>query len=197
MATRLVINGREVYRSQDARKRDRLFDIAAVARHDEQFGPGQFAPNDCPCGCGGSIIHDVPVPIPADSPQSPFREGALFFDPDDNMHFRVMRRERMRPEDGWMSTDFWLDHWRGARYEDLLQMCRDGLLVPGMFIGSGVKRFMCPDERRALGFKVKSHYRNVETLGQEFSARVRSARETDRTRRKIEENRFTFGRRRP
>jgi len=76
----------------------------------------------------------------------PFRQGEVVYDIDDNLHFHQLTAAQMPARDSWAPAEFWLERWKGSRYQDLLLLCEAGLIVPGKLVGSGLKRFKCKHE---------------------------------------------------
>lgn len=90
------------------------------------------------------------TPVPADSPQSPFREGRAYEDPDEpGVVYRIIRN--MNPLEGWASTEWWQERLR-TTHANLLKLVPRGLLDAAMHEGSRAKRYRCRDEHTAREF---------------------------------------------
>ncbi len=89
------------------------------------------------------------TPIPPDSPDSPFRVGAPYYDEHEDIHYRVL--QRINVAEGWGTAAFWLKRW-GCYFPELLKLVRMGWLDAAFEAGSAVKRYRCRDEVRVLAW---------------------------------------------
>jgi hypothetical protein len=85
------------------------------------------------------------TPIPADSPDSPFRAGEPYHDEAEDVVYRIV--SRINVAEGWGTASFWMQRWH-CYYVDLLGFVRKGWLDAAIEEGSAVKRFRCRDELR-------------------------------------------------
>jgi len=85
------------------------------------------------------------TPIPADSPDSPFRAGEPYEDEAEDVVYRVV--SRLNIAEGWGTAAFWVRRW-SCSYVDLLSYVRMGWVDAAIEEGSSVKRFRCRDELR-------------------------------------------------
>lgn len=84
-------------------------------------------------------------PVPPESPESPFREGVAWTDPQDGITYRVVAPGRLKPEEGWGAAEFWMARY-GCLYEDLRRLVERGLLDAALEGKTVTKRFRCRDE---------------------------------------------------
>lgn len=126
MPSRIVIHGRTRVASRDYR---------------------QNRPALPPRNKAGDVIEDFRV----DVNEAPFREGEAFFDVEEQIEFRVVNANRLRPADGWGTGPFWCKRWKctGKTLRDLVLR---GMLDAAMEVDSQVRRFRCRDEQRAVNW---------------------------------------------
>lgn len=160
MSTKLIIDGRSVYskgvkRSPHKRMETATFintRLGVVPMGEIREKPPTL--DDVPTDGGENVFPP--------SYLRPFREGEVVYDIDDNLHFHMLPASRMLPRDSWAPAEYWLNRWKGSKYEDILRLCQDGLMVPGKLLGSGLKRFRCNNERVILAHRMQFSRRRTE-----------------------------------
>ena len=102
---------------------------------------------DAPTDRDGRLI-ELGAPVPADSAESPFREGEAWTDPEDGLTYRVLGWKALDPKQGWGSLSFWLRRWKTTPGQ-IYRLVELGILDAAMEVNSALKRFRCRDEQRA------------------------------------------------
>lgn len=101
-----------------------------------------------PTKASGEPIKDFR--IEPNSPDAPFRIGSPYFDPEEQIEYRVVRPEILQPSDGWGTADFWCTRWL-ATFDFLKKMISKGWVDAAIEAGTRVRRYRCRDEQRVLG----------------------------------------------
>lgn len=126
MSSRIVWNGRTLWASRDYRP---------------------YRPMPVGRTKTGEVVS--PAPIPADSPDSPFRAGVPYTDPEDKITYRVVAKLDLR--EGWGTAAFWMARYH-VTWDVLVEWVERGWLDAAMEQGSPTKRFRCRDEGRLLAY---------------------------------------------
>lgn len=152
MPSRIVIRGQTTYST-------RGWDAARPAR---QVIPKNRA---------GEIISLEP--IPPRSPDSPFRAGVPFHDPDDDLTYRVL--DYINVAEGWGTSTFWCRRWH-CSFKQLMELARRGWLDAAID-GARTKRYRCRDEPRCMAWiaaqRAKAQQRKTDEGSGEDSSRFR------------------------
>ncbi len=108
----------------------------------------------------GEVLNGTP--IPAESPESPYREGVPFYDAEEDCTYRCIAH--INVAEGWGTASFWIRRWH-APHALLLRACRTGLLDAAID-PEGTRRYRCRDEARARAWlltqRTERHQRAVE-----------------------------------
>lgn len=137
MASRIRLHGRTYYESPGYRDIRRELDRAKKSLpRDKEGNPV-----------------DLSSVAPA-SPQSPFRAGLSYLDPEEGISYRVV--PKLDPREGWATSEFWQDRWR-LRHSDLIKFVELGLLDAAMLESSQVRRYRCRDEAAVQRSTVWKH----------------------------------------
>lgn len=118
--------------------------------HSPDWRPGQvagYSPATSNNLRKGMLVHADGTPIPADSPESPFRAGVPFYDEHEDVVYR--RIENLNVAEGWGTAAFWQKRWK-CLYRDILHLVQRGHLDAAIERATNLKRYRCRDEHAAL-----------------------------------------------
>jgi len=90
----------------------------------------------------------VVVP-PDESEPVELRSGGVYYDPEEDLAYRIVRSGICRAEDGWATFDYWMRHFKGIGVSTLQQMIRRGLFDAAIEEGSPTKRYRLRSEVKA------------------------------------------------
>ena len=96
----------------------------------------------------GRIVNPMEAVLP-DDPRSPFRDGAPYTDPEEQVVYRIVTN--MNPLEGWASSEWW-QRRLATTHAGLLKLIPRGLLDAALHEGSRAKRYRCRDEHTAREF---------------------------------------------
>ena len=124
MASRVILNGREVWHSHDWK-----VPVVAPPVHPKT----------------GEPMPDALVR--PGTPDSPFRAGVPRYDSDDDLTYRIVSPKVLDPRQGWATAGFWLERWKcsWAQLKTLVEMAWVDAAIEQ---NSAIKRFRCRDETR-------------------------------------------------
>lgn len=169
MATRLTLNGRIVQQSRDlyAKRPDPRLSVPRSRK--------------------GDIIQSA-RPIGPEEPQSPFRAGVPYTDPEDGVTYRVVLR--LDPLEGWASQAFWVKRWK-VLPQSIAVIVQHGLLDAAMEQNTYAKRYRARDERIILESPVLAQERKRAQAAQ-AQAVEEQRRQWREAKRRAQENKGFF-----
>ncbi len=94
------------------------------------------------------LEHKTSQHVPAHHPQSPFRLGSAFEDPEDGITYRVVSPGILDPAQGWAPLAFWVKRW-GVVASSVHLLAAIGLVDAAVELGSPTRRFRVRDESKA------------------------------------------------
>lgn len=102
----------------------------------------------------GDIVDTAP--IPPDSPESPFRAGFAYHDPDDDLVYRIVMHLDIQGQ-GWGTAAFWMARYGVTTFSFIREWVARGWLDAAMEQHAPTKRFRCRDERQIYNALKKLH----------------------------------------
>jgi len=95
-------------------------------------------------------LAELVVP-PDESEPLNIRAGHIYYDPDEDLSYRIVGNGVLRPEDGWATANFWLKRLN-ISMTTLVQMTRRGLFDGAMEVGFPTRRYRVRSEDKALSW---------------------------------------------
>lgn len=137
MSTRVISRGRQIYASRDYR-------------------PPRSTPLDL--NKDGEPINTHA--IPAHSPESPFRAGVPYIDPEDEFKLVYRIVQKLDLAEGWGTADFWMRRYH-VEFKTLAEWVARGWMDAAIEQGSPTKRYRCRDESKLLTYLDVNPDRNL------------------------------------